>query len=104
MILTRENIKAGGTSQCGFSRRQLALLGVHWPPMKGWLSRLVGTRIEDYQYRQFVSLRKIKPKQSTLTLEIKSTRKCSKCLTNTAYMETDWCEQCIWESVRDDPN
>src|SRR5262245_40113153 len=31
--------------QGGFTKRQLSILGVAWPPKKGWLKRMVGKSI-----------------------------------------------------------
>ena len=37
----------------GWSKAQLAVLGVSWPPSKGWIERLVGQEITDLQVEQF---------------------------------------------------
>ena len=50
-------IFAGRSARGGWSRAQLTMLGVEWPPMKGWLARLDGTEIEPYRYRAFVLAR-----------------------------------------------
>lgn len=61
MILTREAIHAAASQGGGWSRAQLSLLGVSWPPQRGWLSRLIGTAIPDGTYAQFLAL-KSKPR------------------------------------------
>lgn len=45
MVITREWIGQHATGEAGWTRKQLAVLGVSWPPMKGWRSRLIGTRV-----------------------------------------------------------
>ncbi len=40
MRFTKEQIEAGKTAKGGFSREQLALWGVKWPPKKGWRKQL----------------------------------------------------------------
>lgn len=41
-VVTREWLHAHGTAGRGWTRAQLAVLGVTWPPRKGWLSGLRG--------------------------------------------------------------
>lgn len=57
MILTRENIHAGASEQGGWTKQQLALLGVPTPPQKGWLTRLIGRHIDARTYREFMALK-----------------------------------------------
>jgi hypothetical protein len=40
----------------GWNREQLAALGIAWPPMKGWLSRLIGRRVPRKMWERFMSL------------------------------------------------
>lgn len=47
ITLTRELILSARTKKGGFTRTQLELLGVKWPPRTPWLKRLVGTQIND---------------------------------------------------------
>lgn len=54
MKLTRELLHP--KNHCGHTRKQLELLGVSWPPEKGWLTRLIGTEIPAARYAQFVAL------------------------------------------------
>ncbi len=51
--LTWENIHAAARSGCGFTRAQLAVLGIQWPPRKGWVVNLIGKEITDAQYEAF---------------------------------------------------
>ena len=38
----------------GFNAKQLKVIGLKWPPKKGWLKSLVGTQMLASQYRKFV--------------------------------------------------
>ena len=40
-MLTAEEIEAARTSRGGWTRQQLAVWGVPWPPPKGWKQRLI---------------------------------------------------------------
>jgi hypothetical protein len=64
MILTREIIhEAGnGVSSSGFNRQQLQLLGIAWPPQRGWLRELIGTEIDEAKWAKVVQLRGINRK------------------------------------------
>lgn len=57
VVLTSELLHEGGTKGCGFNAKQLALLGVPLPQVKGWLSRLVGTKMPAWKYRKFIALK-----------------------------------------------
>lgn len=66
MKLTREIIHSAGTLGMGFNRHQLALLGVKWPPKKGWLSRLVGTEVSDDVWEKVMRLKSVRRKHERL--------------------------------------
>jgi hypothetical protein len=56
--LTSETLHAIGTSNgVGWNRKQLSLLGVKWPPSKGWLKDLIGTEISVDVYQTLMLLR-----------------------------------------------
>ena len=57
ITLTYAKLHAGGSARCGFNKPQLALLGVAWPPQKGWLTALIGKQIPLALYEQFVALK-----------------------------------------------
>jgi hypothetical protein len=57
MKLTWDNIHAAGTRGCGFTRAQLAVVGIRWPPPKGWLRKLIGKEITSEQYEAFKDAR-----------------------------------------------
>lgn len=60
MKLTRENIFAGRSGPGGWNKHQLAVLGVSWPPVKGWLSQLIDKDIPDEDYSLFLRLRGVR--------------------------------------------
>jgi hypothetical protein len=56
--VTAELIKAGQSERPGWSRAQLALLGVSWPPPPGWRpAAVVGRAIPRADAERFVQLR-----------------------------------------------
>lgn len=56
MEITAELIQAGTSDRGGLSRRQLALLGVAWPPGSGWKQSIIGRSIPDADADEFVRL------------------------------------------------
>jgi hypothetical protein len=44
MVLTRQMVLRGRGPRGGWTRKQLALIGVSWPPPKGWLDQLAARR------------------------------------------------------------
>jgi len=54
MILTKELMECGRSSAGGYNRKQLAAIGVEWPPQKGWLKDLIGKEIESSSYQAFL--------------------------------------------------
>lgn len=65
-----ELLQAGRSSNGGWNQAQFALLGVAWPPQKGWKLRLIGTPIEADQVELFLALKDshLKPPDRTLQL------------------------------------
>lgn len=63
MILSREMLHAAATNYNGFNRAQLDLIGVKWPPAKGWLSALEGRFIEDEKWHQVMALSGVRKKR-----------------------------------------
>lgn len=53
--LTCEYIDANRTNNGAWTRRQLAAIGVAWPPVRGWKDRVVGTTISDKSAEEFES-------------------------------------------------
>ena len=58
VLLTKQMIEEGISSKGGYNKKQLEILGVEWPPQKGWKSALVGTMISQKQYQDFLNAKK----------------------------------------------
>lgn len=63
MVLTSDNLHALASGGCGFTKQQLELLGVAWPPPAGWLKERVGTTIRESTYERISELKGIKSKK-----------------------------------------
>jgi hypothetical protein len=58
IILTRHHFRAGQGPTGGFNAKQVAIFGLKWKELqKGWIDRLVGTRILRADYERFIQLR-----------------------------------------------
>lgn len=57
MKLTRANIHAV-LNNGAVNAKQLKLLGIAWPPQKGWLSQLIGKEISQADYDKLGQLRR----------------------------------------------
>lgn len=55
--MTKKMLMAGQSLKGGWNAKQLALLGIAWPPSKGWKQRLVGTIVYRDTYKRFIALR-----------------------------------------------
>ena len=53
IILTRELIEAARTPNGGFTKSQLAAVGVEWPPAPDWIEQKEGMLITKSQLEQF---------------------------------------------------
>lgn len=53
MKITSEWLHAQATAGCGWTKKQLAVLGVPSPPRAGWLKALVGREISEEAREQF---------------------------------------------------
>lgn len=51
-----EMLDAARTSRGGWSRAQLQVLGVPWPPPTGWMRRTVGRRVRRADFETFALL------------------------------------------------
>ncbi len=58
MKITAEFLAAGARPAAAYTKRQLALLGVDWPPVKGWKERVIGQEIPDEASEEFIRLGK----------------------------------------------
>lgn len=63
ITLTSELLHSAATAGCGWTKAQLLLLGVPWPPRSGWLSALVGRTVPADVWEQFLALRGIKSRE-----------------------------------------
>jgi len=55
--LTKEMLTSGRSKNGGWSKPQLALLGVTWPPKKGWLLASVGMIVSQQVADEFLALK-----------------------------------------------
>jgi hypothetical protein len=56
VTVTEELLEAGKSANGGWSKEQLALLGVAWPPASGWKNGIVGHRMPKASADKFVQL------------------------------------------------
>lgn len=56
MKVTAEFIEQGKSQRGGWSKRQLAILGVQWPPQPGWKQRAIGREITQAEAEEFLVL------------------------------------------------
>ncbi len=55
--LTETRLMEGSCSRTGsWNRKQLALIGVPWPPPKGWKDWVIGTPLDEDVFWEFVRL------------------------------------------------
>ena len=57
VLLTDELLKAGESRHGGWSKAQLRLLRVYWPPARGWRRKLVGRGMSTEDYAKFLELK-----------------------------------------------
>jgi hypothetical protein len=57
MILKYEHVMAARSSSGAWGARQLALIGVSWPPVRGWIGVAVGKEFPDEVIRAFIDLK-----------------------------------------------
>lgn len=55
-IITRELIDRGRTESGGWTATQINLLGLTWPPAKGWKDRVIGKEISEEAAGRFLLL------------------------------------------------
>lgn len=55
--VTAQLIEAGKSVKGGWSQAQLAILGIAWPPPKGWIQQVIGRTIPKWDADRFVALR-----------------------------------------------
>lgn len=64
MKLTRELILAARTSKGGWTRAQLEVIGVAWPPTYGWQNRAIGREMTEEEYLRFCDRSEVRGKAS----------------------------------------
>lgn len=60
ITLTYQLLHSAGTEGIGFNYHQLKLLGVPWPPKRGWLTRLIGTQVDSRTWETVLRLRGVR--------------------------------------------
>lgn len=53
MMITREYLLAHRTANKAWTKAQFDVLGLNWPPAKGWMHQVVGKEITDDECRMF---------------------------------------------------
>lgn len=72
--ITESLIESGKSDNGAWSMDQLAIIGVEWPPLKGWKKQVVGKHINDNDAERFVKIKNLHLKnqhdQKQLNLEL----------------------------------
>lgn len=58
MRVTEQLLRNGQSDNGGWSKAQLALLGIPWPLKHGWKATIIGTTISEDTAKRFLSARK----------------------------------------------
>lgn len=62
MIITKKILRsASRNGKLAFKRHQLEILGISWPPVRGWLKRLNGSEIPDETWHRFLASKEAPP-------------------------------------------
>lgn len=67
MKLTSQNIHECTTPNGGWNKAQLAVLGITWPPEKGWIRRLDGKEITEEEFSEVKRLSTLHHKENKST-------------------------------------
>ena len=62
MIVTKQWLKDNATLNGSWTRAQLNVLGIEWPPAKGWQDRISGKVLNDREVEQFKAAKYLKGK------------------------------------------
>lgn len=57
MLITEQVLKDAESINGAWSRKQLEIIGVKWPPPKGWKKKILGTEIEYSKIKKLLSLK-----------------------------------------------
>lgn len=74
IVLTRELIEAARTPNGGFTKYQLAAIGIEWPPPVDWIEQMIGVTISSLQYREFCRIQYVSKKSSKKDCKKRGTR------------------------------
>lgn len=66
MKLTKELIEAGKSQKGSYSKRQLSIIGVPWPPLQDWMDSVIGEEISEEDYQDFLEQRLSEGKKKTV--------------------------------------
>jgi hypothetical protein len=66
MKVTPKFITDGQSLRGGWTKRQLEILGLVWPPKPGWRQRVVGLEIADELAKEFLSLKTRRPQEQAM--------------------------------------
>ena len=98
--ITQELINQGKSARGGWSRAQLLLLGISWPPKNGWRKEVHGLHITLDAAAKFIGMKNnhIKSKQSQTEHKHKHPirTESSKSIRGANYVETE-CDGLPWE-------
>ena len=56
--ITLDTFQAAKSAKGGWTKKQVELLGVQWPPRKGWLRGMIGDKFPRSTLEKFVAMRK----------------------------------------------
>ena len=62
-VITDEWLRKYATERNGYTRKQLSILGIDWPPTKNWRKSVIGREITAEQKSQFENARNVKRKK-----------------------------------------
>ena len=63
IVITKELLENAKTDTGGFTRAQMDVFDIPWPPPKGWPRSLIGREVDAEQYHRFVAAKDIMAKQ-----------------------------------------
>lgn len=46
-VITEDWIKSNASVRGGWTAKQFSAIGIDWPPVKGWIGRVIGTTIDE---------------------------------------------------------
>jgi hypothetical protein len=57
MFINKSQIKEAKSLNFGYSKKQIEVLGLNWPPIKGWTNRILLIDLKEEQILQFINLK-----------------------------------------------